>query len=128
MSSLYERLGGDAAIEAAVDRFYRKVLADPRLKDFFTNVDMPRQMLKQRAFLTLAFGGPQRYNGRGMRAAHADAVKRGLSDVHFDAVVELLGATLQEMGVASDLIQEVAAIAETTRDDVLNRTPAQVAH
>ena len=38
-----------------------------------------------------------------------------------DAIIELLGATLQEMGVAEGLIQQVAAIAESTRNDVLNR-------
>lgn len=38
-----------------------------------------------------------------------------------EAVIELLGVTLQELGVADDLIQEVAAIGESTRNDVLNR-------
>jgi len=29
--SLYEKLGGEAAVDAAVDIFYRKVLADDRI-------------------------------------------------------------------------------------------------
>ena len=37
------------------------------------------------------------------------------------AVIELLGATLTELGVPADLIGEVAAIGESTRNDVLNR-------
>ena len=45
----------------------------------------------------------------------------GLNDSHFDAVVENLATTLQELKVAPDLIQEVAKIAESIRDDVLNR-------
>jgi hemoglobin len=45
----------------------------------------------------------------------------GLNDSHFDAVVELLGGTLAELGVKQELIQQVAAIAESTRNDVLNR-------
>ena len=40
---------------------------------------------------------------------------------HRDAVVELLGATLGELGVAQPLIAQVAAIAESTRADVLGR-------
>ena len=48
-------------------------------------------------------------------------MKMGLNDSHFDAVVENLGATLKEMGVADALIQQVAALAETTRNDVLDR-------
>ena len=33
--SLYERIGGAAAMEAAVGLFYRKVLSDPHVSDFF---------------------------------------------------------------------------------------------
>jgi hemoglobin len=35
--------------------------------------------------------------------------------------VENLGGTLAELGVSDDLIGEVAAIAETTRNDVLGK-------
>jgi hemoglobin len=119
---LYEQLGGEAAVNAAVDSFYRKVLVDERISRFFEGVDMERQHAKQKAFLTVAFGGPNNYSGKDMREGHAHLVKEmGLSDEHFDAVVELLGATLQELGVADDLIEQVAAIAESTRNDVLGR-------
>lgn len=119
MSSLFEKLGGEAAVDAAVDRFYRKVLADDRINHFFEGVDMDRQAAKQKAFLTMAFGGPSNYTDRDMKAAHAHLT--GLNDSHFDAVVENLGATLSEMGVADDLIKEVAAVAESTREAVLGR-------
>jgi hemoglobin len=116
--SLYDRLGGEAAVNAAVDIFYRKVLRDPRIKHFFDTVDMERQHTKQKAFLTVALGGPNKYSGKDMRAGHAHLK---LTDEHFDAVVQNLGATLKELGVADAQIAEVAAIAETTRNDVLNR-------
>jgi hemoglobin len=121
MSNLYEQLGGQAAVEAAVDIFYRKVLVDERIAHFFDGVDMEKQAAKQKAFLTMAFGGPHNYSGKDMRDGHKHLVERGLNDSHFDAVVELLGATLTELGVADELIQQVAAIAESTRDDVLNK-------
>lgn len=120
-TSLYEKLGGEAAVNAAVDIFYAKVLADNRIKHFFANADMERQAQKQKAFLTLAFGGPQNYSGKNMREGHAHLVRQGLNDSHFDAVVELLGSTLKELGVAHNLIAEVAAIAETTRSDILSK-------
>jgi hemoglobin len=82
---------------------------------------MDRHAAKQKAFLTMAFGGPNHYTGLDMRKAHAPLLKMGLNDSHFDAVVELLGATLKDLGVPENLIAEVAAIAETTRNDVLNR-------
>jgi len=46
---------------------------------------------------------------------------RGLTDVHFDAVAGHLKATLTEMGVQADLIEEALAIVGTTRVEVLNR-------
>ncbi len=121
MNSLYEQLGGQPAVEAAVDLFYRKVLSDDRISDFFEGVDMDKQIGKQKAFLTMAFGGPVNYSGQDMRRAHAHLVARGLNDSHFDAVVELLGESLTELGVAPELIGQVAAIAESTRQDVLGR-------
>ena len=117
--SLYDRIGGDAAVNAAVDVFYRKVLADDRISQFFEGVDMEKQAAKQKAFLTMAFGGPTHYTGKEMRLGHAHLVEKGLNDSHFDAVMENLGATLKELGVADDLIGEAAAIAESTRKDVL---------
>ena len=119
--SLYERIGGEAAVNAAVDVFYRKVLADERINQFFEGVDMDKQAAKQKAFLTMAFGGPHNYTGEDMRKGHAHLVAKGLNDSHFDAVMENLGATLQELGVPGDLIAEAAAIAESTRNDVLGK-------
>lgn len=119
--SLYEDLGGQPAVEAAVDLFYRKVLADDRINKFFDGVDMDRQAAKQKAFLTMAFGGPHNYSGKDMREGHAHLVARGLDDSHVDAVIENLGSTLKELGVQQGLIDQVAAIANSVRDDVLSR-------
>lgn len=119
--SLYERIGGRDAVNEAVDIFYQKVIADSRIKHFFDAVDMSRQRNKQKAFLTFAFGGAPNYPGKNLREAHKKLVDMGLKDEHFDAVIENLGATLQELNVPEDLIQEAAAIALSTRDDVLNR-------
>lgn len=118
---LYDRLGGDAAVNAAVDIFYRKVLADDRISRFFDTVDMDAQRAKQKAFLTMAFGGPNTYSGRDLRTAHARLVAGGLGDAHFDAVAGHLSATLTELGVARELVDEVLAIAGSTRNDVLGR-------
>ncbi|MDO9422798.1 MAG: group 1 truncated hemoglobin [Methylobacter sp.] len=119
--TLYEQLGGEAAVDAAVDIFYRKVLADYRINRFFDNSDMEKQAAKQKAFLTMAFGGPNNYSGADMRTAHAHLVKMGLNASHFDAVMEHLGATLTELNVPPELIGQAAAIAESTRNDVLGK-------
>jgi len=120
-TTLYEQLGGESAVNAAVDIFYRKVLTDHRINRFFDGVDMTKQAAKQKAFLTMAFGGPHNYTGEDMRKGHAHLVKLGLDDSHFDAVMENLGATLAELNVPQELIAQVAAIGESTRNDVLGR-------
>ena len=118
MTSLYERIGGEPAVNAAVDLFYRKVLSDDRISHYFDTVDMDGQRAKQKAFLTFAFGGPNAYSGRDMRAAHA---KLKLSEGDFTAVMENLGSTLKELGVADDLIAEAAGIAMSVKGDVLDQ-------
>lgn len=120
-SSLFQQLGGEPAVNAAVDIFYRKVLSDDRINRFFEGVDMDKQAAKQKAFLTMAFGGPHNYTGLDMRRGHAHLVERGLNDSHVDAVIENLASTLRELNVPEALIGQVAAIAESTRADVLSR-------
>ncbi|MFW1677380.1 group I truncated hemoglobin [Pontibacter sp. JAM-7] len=119
MSSLYEQLGGEAAVDAAVDIFYRKVLADDRISQYFDSVDMEAQSVKQKAFLTMVFGGPHSYTGKDMREGHKHL--KGLNDTHFDAVLENLAATLTELGVDDEKITQIAGIGNSVRDDVLNR-------
>ena len=121
MSSLYEQLGGEAAIDAAVDIFYRKMLSDDRVSRFFETTDMEKQAAKQKGFLTMVLGGPNHYTGRDMRTAHARLIPMGLNDSHVDAVIENLGTTLKELGVTDDKIAEVAKIANSVRDDILSR-------
>ena len=121
LSSLYEQLGGEPAVYAAVDIFYRKVLSDDRVSGFFDDVDMDRQIAKQKAFLTMVFGGPVQYSGKDMRTGHAHLTERGLNDSHVDAVIEILGDSLRELGASEELIAKVAAIANSARADVLNR-------
>lgn len=107
---------------AAVDLFYTKVLDDEVTRPFFEGLDMGKQIKKQVAFMTVAFGGPDEYRGRDLRTAHAGLVKhKGLADVHFDAVAKHLADTLAELGVAQPLIDEALGIVASTRDEVLNR-------
>ena len=121
MQSLYEQLGGSSAIEAVVESFYRKMLADDRVARFFDGVDMDRQMAKQAAFITMVTGGPNHYTGRDMRTSHASMLSRGLGDLHVDVVIQHLVVTLAEFGVGAEQIEKVRALCESVRDDVLSR-------
>lgn len=125
--SLFNRIGGETIVNPAIDIFGRKLLTDNRLKAFFEGVDtsneaeMTRLAAKLKAFLTMATGGPHNYTGEDMRRIHAPLVEQGLSDAHFDAVIELIGQTLTELNVPIDLVAEAAKVAESSRHDVLGK-------
>eukprot|EP01061_Rhynchopus_euleeides_P003657 TRINITY_DN1294_c0_g1_i3.p1 TRINITY_DN1294_c0_g1~~TRINITY_DN1294_c0_g1_i3.p1 ORF type:complete len:932 (+),score=377.44 TRINITY_DN1294_c0_g1_i3:73-2868(+) len=119
---LFERVGGPEIVEKAVDKYYEKVLGDNRVRHFFEGIDMRRQRIKQKAFLTYALGGLSTSTPRSLRDAHRSLVaEKGLNDVHFNAVVELLGSTLRELGVDDADIADVGRVVEGVRDDVLCR-------
>jgi len=120
--SLYNQLGGAAAIDAAVEIFYRRVLSDAYIKVFFEGIDMDKQAAKQNAFLTMVLGGPNSYTGKDMREGHKHLVERlGLNESHFEHVLAHLRSTLAELGVGDEKVAEVIAVADSVRDDVLNR-------
>lgn len=119
--SLYDELGGEAAIQAALDLFYEKVMGDPRVAVFFDGIDVDRIKAKQHVFFTVAFGGEGAYDGRDMATAHRSAVAKGLDDERFDRFLDHFRDTLEELGVPEAKIEEVMAIPYSRRDEVLNR-------
>ena len=117
-NSIYARLGGQPAIDVAVELFYKKVLADKAVNHYFEDIDMDKQRSKQKQFLAAAFGGPVPYKGKNMRKAHAPF---DLKESDFNAIAGHLQATLKELGVNDKLIGEVMAVAGSTKDEVLNK-------
>ena len=114
--SLFDRLGGSAAIHAAIELFYVRVLDDPKLAPFFAGTNMSALKKNQRDFFTMALGGSDEYKGQDLTAAHAYMVeKEGLSDEHFDAVAGHLQATLEELAVPAALVSEVMEIVGKAR-------------
>ena len=101
--SLFERIGGEAAVDAAVERFYERLLGDKRVRHFFQRVDIQQLKRHQKRFLTMAFGGPKGYTGRTLREAHG---RLGITDADFGAVAEQLQGTLQDLGVVEGMIHE----------------------
>jgi len=119
-TTLYEKLGGQPAVIAAVDKFYEKVLADDRVKTYFQGTDMAKQRAHQAAFMTMAFGGPNAYKGKDMAAAHRHLIPH-LEELHFNAIVEHFVATLQELDVPQEDIDAAVSVVATTKDAVLSK-------
>jgi hemoglobin len=114
--SIYDGIGGAAAVRAAVDDFYDRVLADQGLAPFFAQTDLPRLKAHQRSFITAAIGGPEIFAGRDMATAHASL---GITDVQFDAVVTHLADTLTSLGVPADIIGQIGAALAPLRTSIV---------
>ena len=114
--SIYDSIGGAGSVQAAVDDFYSRLLADPRLAPFFADVDLQHLKAHQRAFLTAALGGAQIYQGRDMAAAHAGLA---ISDADFDTVVAHLAATLTALGVPDETVGQIGGLLTPLRDDIV---------
>jgi hemoglobin len=102
--TLYERLGGEAAIKEIVWLFYQRVVADPQLVGYFSGVDMARQRRHMATFLSGALGGPRTYTGRDLATAHAGL---GVRAADFGQVVFHLVETLHDIGVSQTLIADI---------------------
>ncbi|MFN0042342.1 MAG: chemotaxis protein CheW [Alphaproteobacteria bacterium] len=118
-ATLYDRLGGMGVIDAAVELFYKRVMADPELKPFFQGVNMDVVQVQQVAFLAQAFGGPQGFDGPDQMEVHKEMAARGLNGAHFDAAALHLEAALKQMEVSEDMAAEIFALAANARAAVL---------
>jgi len=116
--TLYEELGGGDAIEAVVDDFYERVLADESIAHHFEGLSMDELRDHQAQFLSVVTGGPTEYTGADMRTAHAHLA---LSDDDFDAVAGHLDAALADNGVDDEHRATILDEVESLRADVLDR-------
>ena len=101
--TLYDSLGGRKAIEAVVDDFVSNCAADKRINSFFAaTAKDPKRLATFKTNLVNqiceASGGPCKYTGKDMKTAHAGM---GITDTHFDALVEDLQKSLDKFKVAA---------------------------
>jgi hemoglobin len=113
--SIYEQIGGGAAIEAVVEDFYVRVLADDELAGFFTGTNMARLKGKQAEFFGAALGGPEPYTGAPMRQVHQG---RGITMHHFNLVAGHLSDSLSAAGVPEELVAQIIAAVAPLADEI----------
>ena len=116
---LYDRIGGDQAMDIAIDLFNRKLVGDDLVGRFFDDVDMEARRLKQKSLLAMALGGPYQHSGVELVS------KLGMEARHFDRVSAILKETLEELKIGAPDIEEVMQVIETTRDAILNLSDRQ---
>ncbi len=116
MKSLYDRLGGLDAINAAVDSWVVRVAGDDRINGKFVRTDIPRLKKEVADQLCEATGGPCTYTGRSMLETHTGMqVTAG----EFDAVMQDLAATLDEFKVPEAEQDELVGLLRPMRDEIV---------
>jgi hemoglobin len=120
IDELYDLIGGRQTIWAATEAFYRRVLADDKLRRFFKGTDMAQLRARQSMFISMLLGGRIVYTGKDIHAAHALAREQGLNDGHFDWFLEHFREALHEVGVEAYKVEKVIRLLETRRNAVLN--------
>jgi len=113
--SLYDRVGGRAAITAVVDDAIENLAADPRINARFGNASIPHLQKNLVDLLCLRSGGPCAYTGANMSAAHEGMHIR--SD-EFDALVEDIAKSLDKFKVPPRERAEVLAILRQMKGSV----------
>ena len=124
MASIYEQIGGTAAVGATVEELYARVLGDPLVAPYFAGLDMNRQRHHMRAFIATALGGTHVSvpPARDMASAHAGL---GITDREFDRVTEHLAGALGTLGVPSEQVKSILARIAPLRDEIVGGEPAQ---
>ena len=104
--SLYDEIGGNAAITAVVADFWNRASTDDLLSPWFSTIDSAHRKFHLHAYLTVALDGPEAYEGRSMRQAHAGLRITGEA---FDLLVLRLGESLAAVGTSQERITRVDA-------------------
>jgi len=121
IDDLYDLIGGRQTIWAATESFYRRVLADSRICQFFKSTDMAHLHARQSMFISMLLGGRTVYSGKEIPTAHAGVREQGLKDAHFDMFLTHFRDALEEVGVKADKAEKVLNLLESKRNAVLNR-------
>jgi hemoglobin len=125
--SLYERLGGEAAIKAVVDDFVGRAAANPKVN--FTRKGTPSEWkvtdeslarLKKHLvqFISMATGGPNKYEGRAMKPVHAGMA---ITEAEFGALAADLIASLDKFRVPQKEKDELITIVASTKKDIVEK-------
>jgi hemoglobin len=114
--SVYQAIGGRAAVAAAVEGFFERLLADPVLSGFFPQGAGPKHRAYLVTVLGEALGGPERYRGPDLAGAHHGL---GITNADFDRTAGHLAATLGSLGVPGHLVEHIVGIVAGLRPAVV---------
>ena len=115
-AALYERLGGEARIAAVIDDAVDRHAVNPLIAPRFRGKDLPQLKKLATQFFCMGAGGPHRYEGRDMRAAHAGM---NISEQELIGAIDDIVAAMQAQGVGAAEVNEVVGILYSLKGEVM---------
>ena len=122
--SLYNRLGGTYPISVVVDSFIELLLvndvlnANPAIKAARDRVPAAGLKFHVTTLVCQQTGGPCKYTGRSMKASH---VQLNIGEKEWQAMLGDFRTVLNKYTVPAKEQQELIAIVESTKKDILIR-------
>ena len=124
--SLYDRLGGAYAIATVVDDFVERLLvngtlnANPAILEARDRVPKAGLKFHVTTLVCQATGGPCKYVGRDMKAAHA---RLNIREKEWDAMVADFRKTLDQFKVPAAEQSELITIVGSTKPEIVVSAP-----
>lgn len=117
-STLFEQLGGAEGLTRITNVAVDLALENPRIKDSFSETNIPRfRMHLYNQFCELT-GGPCRYEGRSMARSHAPLK---LTNLHFNALVEDLQLAMERSNISFSVQNRFLALLAPMQRDIVTR-------
>lgn len=116
--SLYQRLGEKKGITTVVNQFVANVAADKRINKFFAKTNIPRLKKNLVDQICEGTGGPCKYTGRSMKAAHKGM---NITDQDWNALVEDLVRALNQFKVPKRDQDELLGILGPMKKDIVGQ-------
>jgi hemoglobin len=117
-AAVFEAMHGRDGVQRIVDDLVARSVADPRIAGIFVNQDLERLRRTLGEQICYIAGGPCRYSGRTMAAAHADM---GIRTYDFNALVEHLRDAMDREGVPFALQNRLVAKLAPMRREIVAR-------
>ena len=117
LKSLYEEVGGEAVLDAAVTQLFQQAASDPLLELYFANVDIAKLKVKFRDYVSGLLGGSKKYEGRSLRQAHKGTE---INDLAFDTFVDMFLQALGATGVNEAVVNRVKEQLMPLKNDVVD--------
>ena len=115
--SLYDRLGGGDGIAKIVDDVVAAHLVNPLIRSRFEHVEDLDHLKKMATeFFCAGAGGPEKYTGKDMRAAH---LGMNISEQEYLAVMDDILKGLDKHGIDEDTKKDVLAILYSLKGEII---------